>query len=228
MTPAAAPNDPLLAGFFSTAAAARLVGAHPNTVRGWVEGYRKTKIGPVIDRDFEGTGALSFLDLMELRFISFFRSQGVGMPTIRLAAENLRRDLGVQHPLAVSSEKYVTDRKRIFGRSAQQEGDDLTFDMVSGQHEMWDMIEQTVEKGVVFDPSTHLASLWHPRADAFPEVIIDPRVAFGKPTVRGTRIPTSVLFQQFKADGSKQQVADWFEVDEEIVSTAIAFEIEAA
>lgn len=221
-------TDPLLAGFFSTADAARLVGAHANTIRGWVDGYRNSKTGPVIDRDFDGTGTLSFLDLMELRFIAFFRGQQVGMPTIRRAAENLRRDLGVQHPLAISGEKYVTDRKRIFARSAEEEGDERTFDMASGQHEMWGMIEQTVEKGVEFDPKTHLASLWHPKALAFPDVIVDPRVAFGKPTVRGTRVPTSVLFQQFKADGSKQLVADWFDVAETVVSTAIAFEIEAA
>ena len=61
-------SDPLLAGFFSVADAARLVGVSPALVRGWLNGYSNSQSGPVIDRDFAGTRTVSFLDLME--FIS--------------------------------------------------------------------------------------------------------------------------------------------------------------
>lgn len=221
-------NDPLLAGFFSTIDAARLVGTHPNSVRGWLNGYKSSASGPVIARDFKESSTVSFLDLMELRFIAFFRAQGVTMPTIRRAAEVARNDWGVQHPLALSRDKYVTDRRKIFAKSADDEGDETTWDMATGQHEMWDAIEQTIEKGVEFNPKTHLATLWYPKVAAFPNVIVDPRIAFGKAVVKGTTVPTSVLFQQFKADKSKERVAKWFEVSADVVSTAIAYEIEAA
>ena len=150
------------------------------------------------------------------------------MQTIRRASQEARKDWGVQHPLALSRDKYVTDRRKIFAKSADAEKDQVTWDIASGQHEMWDAIEQTIEKGVEFDPTTSLASLWHPKYAAFPNVIVDPRIAFGRAVVKGTKVPTSVLFQQFRADKSKERVARWFEVSEDAVSTAVAYEIEAA
>jgi uncharacterized protein (DUF433 family) len=222
------PEDPLLAGFFSIADAARLVGASPAAVRGWVDGYPNSRSGPVVRRDFEGTRTVSFLDLMELRFIAIFRAQRVPMPTLRKAAEKARHDWNVGHPLALASEKYVTDRRNVFAHVAEENEDSTTWNMVTGQHEMWDTIEQTIEKGVAFDPKTYLAKLWHPRPAEFPKVVIDPHVAFGKPTIEGTRVPTGVLFRQWKAMGNKARVARWFDVSPESVAMAIEYELVAA
>lgn len=220
--------DPLLAGFYSIADAARLVGASQPKLRGWLNGYSNSHSGPIVDRDFSNTRTVSFLDLMELRFIAFFRGQDVSMPTLRRAAEQARRDWGVEHPLALSSAKYVTDRKKIFARSAEETHDQITWDLATGQHEMWDTIEQTIEKGVVFDPKTYLARTWKPNPGQFPNVVMDPRIAFGKPTVHGTRVPTSVLFRQWKAEGNKDRVATWFDVSRDDVVAAIEYELGAA
>ncbi|MEQ8585139.1 MAG: DUF433 domain-containing protein [Thalassobaculaceae bacterium] len=221
-------SDPLIAGFFSVADAARLIGVSRQTVRGWLNGYANSQSGPVVDRDFAGTRTISFLDLMELRFISIFRSQGVSMPTLRQAAENARHDWRVKHPLALSSEHYVTDRRKVFARTAKETGDQQTWDMATGQHEMWNTIEQTIERGILFDPKTYLARTWRPHPSEFPNVIIDPRIAFGKPVVEGTVVPTEVLFRQWKADGAKERVARWFEVSPSDVTTAIEYELLAA
>lgn len=223
-----AQHDPLLAGFFSVAAAARLVGVPHQMVRGWLNGYANSRSGPVIDRDFSETRAISFLDLMELRFIAVFRAQGVSMPTLRRAAENARRDWNVKHPLALSSERYVTDRRKVFARSAEETQDQRTWDMATGQHEMWDTIEQTIEKGVVFDPKTYLAKAWRPSPAEFPHILIDPRIAFGKPVVEGTQVPTTALFRQWKVEGSKERVAYWYDVPVEAVASAIEYELMAA
>lgn len=220
--------DPLLAGFFSTGEAARLVGVSQQLIRAWLNGYPNSASGPVIERDFEGTKTVSFLDLMELRFIAFFRGQKVPMPTLRKAAERARGDWGVNHPLALSSERYVTDRRKVFAQVAEENADRTTWDLATGQHEMWDTIEQTIEKGVEFDPNTFLARIWRPRISQFPNVIIDPRIAFGRPVVQGTRVPTSTLFKQWKADASKASVAKWFQLSEDDVSTAIEYELVAA
>lgn len=220
-------HDPLLSGFFSIADAAHLLNASAPSVRGWLNGYSNSKSGPVIERDFAGTRAVSFLDLMELRFIAFFRPH-VSMPTIRNAAEAARSEWNVNHPLALSDQKYVTDRKKIFARSAQTTGDERAWDMANGQHEMWITIEQTIAKGVVFDPNTHLAKAWHPRPGEFPDVEINPRIAFGKPVVKGTAVPTSVLYAQWKAEGQKAKVARWFDVSEKVVDVAVSYELSAA
>ncbi|WP_026987807.1 DUF433 domain-containing protein [Fodinicurvata fenggangensis] len=221
-------TDPLLAGFFSISDVARLVGVKSALIRSWLTGYPNSKSGPIVDRDFEGTRTVSFLDLMELRFIAIFRGQGVPMATIRTAAENARRDWQVTHPLALSRAQYVTDRRKVFARVAEKHGDSTTRDLVTGQHEMWDTIEQTIEKGVVFDPKTYLARMWKPRPAEFPSIIINPHVAFGRPTIEGTKVPTTALFQQWKAEGSKARVAKWFDVPPELVSSAIEYELVAA
>lgn len=223
-----ATSDPLLAGFFSISEVARLVGVSPNLIRGWLNGYANSRSGPVVERDFDGTRTVSFLDLIELRFIATFRAQRVPMPTLRLAAEKARKDWQVNHPLALASDKYVTDRRKIFAKSAEESGDSVTWDMATGQHEMWETIEQTIEKGVVFDPNTYLAKLWHPRPAEFPSVVVNPHVAFGRPTIKGTKVPTSVLFRQWKAEGSKDRVAEWFAVPREAVTTAIEYELVVA
>lgn len=220
--------DPLLAGFFSVAEAARLVGVNAALVRGWLNGYSNSSSGPVIRRDFAGTRTVSFLDLIELRFIAVFRAQSVPMLTLRQASAQARKDWGVSHPLALASEKYVTDRRKVFARAAEESEDQTTWDLATGQHEMWITIENTIEKGIEFDPKTCLAKLWHPREGQFPNVVIDPKVAFGKPVIVGTKVPTSVLFRQWKADGEKNSVAKWFNVSKEAVTTAIEYELVAA
>ena len=87
-------------------------------------------------RDFAGTRTVSFLDLMEIRFISVFREQGVSMQTLRNAANRARTEWRVHHPLALSSRHYITDRRKIFATSAEESGDTNTWDMATGQLEM--------------------------------------------------------------------------------------------
>ena len=221
------PADPLLAGFFSIGEAARLVRVSPALIRGWLNGYTNSRSGPVLNRDFAGTRTVSFLDLMELRFIATFRAQRVPMTILRRAAEKARHDWNVRHPLALSSQVYITDRRSVFAFIAEEEEDATTWDMATGQHEMWATIEQTIEKGVQFDPKTYLARLWHPRPE-LPKIIIDPHVAFGRPSIEGTKVPTAALFRQWKAEGNKERVAEWFDVSPEIVAMAVEYELKAA
>lgn len=221
-------DDPLLSGYFSISNAAQLLNVPPSSIHGWLNGYPGSDAGPVVERDFEGTRAVSFLDLMELRFIAFFRKQNVSVATLRKAADRARQEWNVSHPLALSHEKYVTDRKSIFATSAEDTGDKQTWNLATGQHEMWITIEKTIQKGVIFDPVTHLATLWMPKSGEFPTVIINPRIAFGKPVVRGTAVPTETLYRQWLAEDSVGKVACWYDVPEEAVKTAIEYELEAA
>jgi uncharacterized protein (DUF433 family) len=219
--------DPLTAGFFSVKATATLLNIRPQTVRGWADGYANSNSGPVINRDFASSQTISFLDLMELRFIEHFRAQRVSMNTIRLAAQRARNEWNVTHPFALSKARYLTDRKKIFAQIARDNDDKPTWDMASGQHEIWEVIESRIAKDVEFDPKTELATLWRPRSE-FPNVVVDPRFAFGRPIIAERHVPTSALFRQFKADGSKSAVAEWFGVSEHDVETAVNFELSVA
>ena len=205
------------------------MGESPAVLHGWLNGYANSKVGPIVQRDFGGTRTVSFLDLMELRFVSFFRKQGVQMQTLRRAVERARRDWRVTHPLAMSNYKYLTDRHAVFVQAAQDENDMATWDMATGQYEMWAMIERLIAQGVVYEPRHHLPISWKPKPEECSTVVIDPRIAFGRTTIEGTWVPTSVIFNQWKAeDRNESAVADWYGVGKDAVKQAVRYELALA
>ncbi|MES2098007.1 MAG: DUF433 domain-containing protein [Pseudomonadota bacterium] len=221
--------DPLLAGFYSPTDAARLLQVASPKLRGWLNGWANSASGPIVERDFKNSRTVSFLDLMEMRFIEAFRRQGVPMQTLRKAAMRARKEWDTEHPFALSKAKYLTDRRHVFAQIAQQEGDQLTWDMVSGQHEMWDVIESTIAKGVEFDPSSDLARRWFPLPMEFPNVGIDPAVAFGRPALARERVPTAAILRMWKAEGGNfRRVASAFEIEIDAVRSAVEYEIKTA
>ena len=81
-------------GIYSVPEAARLTGIESRTIRRWVRGYdyrvgEKLLHSPeVINADlpqFEGVFALSFRDLIEVRFVNAFRQYDVSWKTLRAA-----------------------------------------------------------------------------------------------------------------------------------------------
>ncbi|WP_337190548.1 DUF433 domain-containing protein [Tsuneonella aeria] len=221
--------DPLLSGFYSPADAARLLQVASPKLRGWLNGWSNSSAGPIVDRDFKDSRTISFLDLMELRFIEAFRRQGVSMQTLRAAAARARKEWDQPHPFALSRAKYLTDRRSVFAQVAELQGDRVTWDMATGQHEMWDVIEATIAKGVEFDPVSELARRWYPLPAEFPQVGIDPAVAFGKPALTEERIPTAAIHRMWKAEGgSLSRVAEAFRIGAEAVRAAVEYEITTA
>lgn len=223
-------RDPLMAGFYSIGDATRLLGvSHAAKLRGWINGWPNSNSGPIVDRDFKKTSTVSFLDLMELRFVEYFRGVGVSMPTLRKAAEMARKEWSVQHPFALSNVKYLTDRRNVIAQASEALDDKQTWELATGQYLIWDTIEASIAKGIVFDPATHLASRWQPRPGDHPDIVLDPARAFGKPIVDSAGIPTDALFRQWKAeDGNFDRVARWFEVSRQQVEGAVRFELDMA
>ena len=215
--------DPLLAGFFTIRESAQLLRVSQRTVRGWLNGYSNTTVGPIVERDFTGTSTVSFLDLMEMRFIQLFRAAKVPMPTLRKAVEIARTRWDVRHPLAISNERYITDRRQIFAQIAKDDEDRATWNLVSGQHEMWDMLQDSISKDVVFDPEHYRPTRWKPKPE-FDNVIVDPRINFGRPVIAVENVPTSAIVRQWEAERSCIRVAEWYGVSQDAVKTAIEFE----
>jgi uncharacterized protein (DUF433 family) len=60
-----------------------------------------------------------------------------------------------------------------------------------------------------------------------PRIAIDPRMCHGKPTVRGTRVPITVLLSAIAGGDELAQVADDYGVEAEDVRAAIAYANEA-
>lgn len=226
-------SDPLAGGFYTVSEAARFIRMNNyNRVYGWLAGYANSMSGPVITRDYEpiaGAHGVSFWDLMEIRFIEHFRNQDVSLQTLRLVAMKARKRFRTKHPLALSNIKFLTDRKEIFQVSAEETGDTTTLNMVRDQYEMYEVIETLLAKGVAFDPETHLAMEWRPLRNDCPNVIMNPKYAYGHPVVGDNCVPTAALYRLWRAEyGDKQRVADWFHVDLDSVDEAVEFEVRLA
>lgn len=221
--------DPVAGGFYTAVEAARLLGL-PNAgrVRDWVAG-RGRGSAPVIDRQYhpiDGVQEVGFWDLIEVRFIDHFRRQGIPLQSLRKAAQTARDSWKVQHPFATSKARYMTDRKTVFEATARDEKDMALLNLVTRQYAMYVVIEEFLDKGLTFDPSTGLASEFRPKPVEFPDVAISPLIAYGQPCIRPIAIPTSVLFNAWKSeDGDYRAVADWYGVDDGMAKQAIEFEL---
>ncbi|MBD9507938.1 DUF433 domain-containing protein [Ensifer sp. ENS07] len=223
---------PLAGGFYTVSEAARLLKIDNELkIRGWLRGYGGDA-GPVIERQYplrNGTDEIGFYDLMEIRFIEYFRRQKISLQSIRKAAAAARSELGHQHPFALSNIKFVTDRKRIFHLTAEETKDTKLRDIVTGQYAMYDVIEQFLAKGIEFHPASNLPESWRPDPETFPDVILDPHRAHGLPILAQHGVPTSALFGLWRAEEQDYDaVADWYEIPREAVEQAVEYELDLA
>ena len=123
--------NPLARGFYSVRDAARLIeNARAQRIYGWLKGYPDREIGPLLSRDYRPINdrqELSFLDLIEVRFVEHFRAHEVKLRTLRRAAERLRKEFDTPHPFATDQVHLEADKADVFlvvmRESAKEERD---------------------------------------------------------------------------------------------------------
>jgi len=226
---------PLGMGIYSRAEAARLLRLTPPRLNRWVRGYtywlrsgtpRKTKQPPVVRADLpaiDGTIALSFLELMELRVVAALVSAGVPLQRVRVAASRISSDFQTSHPFA--HRRLYTDREQVFVALAAENGEpDLL--QVTGRRAGEQLIAGGIFEGYVeqidFGVSTALAERWYPLGRHVP-VVLDPRIAFGAPVIAGTGIRTDAI-SRYAAGNSVRALAGAFELERPRIEAALNFE----
>lgn len=224
--------NPLARGFYTVPEAARIVeGGNTQRIYGWLKGYPRRAIGPLLTRDYvpiDDRQELSFLDLVEVRFVEHFRSHNVKMRTLRIAADELRKEFEAPHPFATDRVHLVADKADVFleimRESAKQEKDKALLSLTTKNYVMEETIKRYLVPGIVFDRESHLADRFAPRPARFPKITVDPRVAHGQPAGEGG-IPTNALYEAWIAENeSVDEVAYWFEVPAASVIEAVRFE----
>jgi uncharacterized protein (DUF433 family)/DNA-binding transcriptional MerR regulator len=213
-------------GIYNVPEAAKLVGATERKVRGWVLGYGKGE-GPLIDNELgyvDGRLAFSFVNLMEIRFIDFFEKAGMKLRDIRAILSEAKDLLNHAHPFATST-VYMTDGKKILAKIAKRNGIEDLYDLKSRNYEMKPVVLASLKKDVEFNPVGEVRS-WRPRPQTAPHVIVHPKIAFGQPVLRESRIPTRTLRDAVVAESSSETVAEQFDVPLKQVREAVNFERE--
>jgi len=219
-------------GIYSVSEAARLTSVNARRIRRWLEGYtyaidcRIHSSSPVWRRqlpEIDGALALGFLDLMEVRFVDAFRKHGVSLHTIRRAAERAMEWFRRDHPLC--TKRFKTDGRSIFAEIIEETGDTSLLDIVKRQYAFEKILAPYLYRGLEFSEEELVR--WYPMAPKR-RVVIDPERAFGQPIVTKEGVPTSVLAQSCKVEGSVVAVAQWYEVDVRSVRDAVEFEEQLA
>lgn len=217
-------------GLYTFQEASRLTNASPQDLRRWLNGYShkvlhsegRVKHAPLwetelAEQEIEG---ISFHDLLEVRFVQAFRKHGVSLQTIRAASEQARALFN--HPYPFTCKRFQTDGRSIFATAMEETGETELLDLAKRQFAFTKIIEPSLYRGIEFG-SDELASHWYPmpRSKA---VVLDPRIAFGKPVVTSGNIRTSILYDAFKAEENKPFVAKLYDVPLSAVESAIRFE----
>ena len=194
---------------YSSSEAAHYLRIPENTIRSWIygRGYAtsrgRRRTSPVV-APADAERGLSFINLLELHVLGAIRRQHhVDMKNVRAATEFLKDRFGSEHPLV--DEVMDTDGKHLFVRkygsliNASQQGQGA-MEAVLDAH--LKRIERD-ERGLAI----RLFPFTRKGIDAPRIVAIDPLVAFGRPVIVGSRIPTSDIADRFRAGESPADLA---------------------
>jgi uncharacterized protein (DUF433 family) len=221
---------------YSAAEAAHYLRLPEKTVRNWASGYQYQRAGaPVRARglirvaDLTG-GRFSFINLLELHVISALRrDHHVQLQKIRRAIEYLEGKLESVHPLI--DEEMETDGSDVFVSKYGA----LINASRDGQLAMKALLQAHLRRierdasGIAIRLFPFTRAREYGSLDDVPRMIaIDPAVAFGRPVIAGSRVPTSEVAQRFQAGESPRDIATDFGRTEEEIWEAIRCEFPAA
>lgn len=214
-------------GIYTIPQAARLLEVSPARLRFWVSGRRGMHAAPIVPSEHEPIDhqiALSFVNLIEVKFINAFSKYGVSVRSIRYMAEEAKRVLSHPHPFAADV-IFRTDTQRILIETAEKTGDRKLYDLRGRNWGLYHILVDGLKEDLVFGPSG-MASAWYPRRDLAPNIIVHPKIAFGQPVLAESGVPSEAIYEAWIAEGEDVDgVARWFEIPEKQVVEAINFQV---
>lgn len=224
-------------GLYSIAEVGKLIRIPSASVSRWVNGYAFQRHGiehvtpPLIRaelRNQRGTQApLTFLDLLELKFISMFRSppHRVRMDVIRAAWERGAHYFNSDHPFCMA--RFRSDGKHIFAelreRSYRPDGiaeNVLMEELAIAQLVFVDMVEPFC-LDLAWD-GDYANKYWPLGRDG--RIVIDPRRSFGKPIDSETGMRAFTLYQASLSGESTERIAAWYDVPIEAILKSVEYE----
>jgi uncharacterized protein (DUF433 family) len=226
-------KDPRHLPAYTVSEAAHYLYVPVATLRSWVVGRMYPVSGgarqfePLISVPEGKPRLLSFTNLVEAHVLAAIRRKhGVTLPNVRSAMDHLNTQYGIDHPLV--DVRFKTDGLSLF---VERLGELVNVSM-GGQTAIREVMEAHLarvehdDKGLAarLFPFTRFgaADVDQPRT-----VMIDPRIAFGRPVLAGTGIPTAVLADRYKAGESMQELATDYDCNRSLIEEAIRCELAA-
>ena len=208
-------RDPREVAAYGVTDAARFIDVPPATLRSWISG----EPGLIAPAD-PGTRRLSFHNLVEAHVLRALRTRhSVQMKHVRTAISYAERELGIER-LLLSKEMQTAAGDIFLERFGQ-----LVNLSRSGKLAVKELLAAYLER--VERDSRAIPIRLYPlvpgEKDERP-VVIDPGVSFGRPTVAGSGIQTSVLVQRFDAGESLGELGADYGLTEGQIKSAVLFE----
>lgn len=200
--------------------AARLTHVSSATIRDW---HKLSNRKPVLGSRQLGA-ALSYFQLIELAVVAAARHAGVSLRAIRNTREYCARSLKLSFPFAHL--RFQTDGRELIVDQAQLDGEKSRDHLVEASNLGQMAWKEIMGRLVEFDyDHADFVTRWFVDGRKSP-IVIDPRIAFGAPSIGG--IPTSLLNLRVQSGESPDYVAEDFDLDIEGVLSAIDFEMRAS
>lgn len=198
------------------------------TVRSWVvgrsyptqEGQREFQ--PLINLADPEKRLLSFSNLIEVHILRALRTEhSFPMNEVRQALRFAAEHLGIPHLLLM--ELRVAGRELFLDRY----GDLLSLNK-AGQLAMRKILEAHLSRIGIDDEKkepTHLYPfLTTETSDGPRTIIIDPRISFGRPTVAGKGVATSVIVQRINAGETVEALAYDYDMTDRQIEEAVIYD----
>jgi uncharacterized protein (DUF433 family) len=217
---------------YSFAEAAHYIDLPTSTLRAWCLGQdyaykgQRRHFRPLIQLDGGRHEGPSFLNLVEAHVLAAIRRvYGVPLSRVRKALDYVITTMKVERPLADA--QFQTNGVDLFVEALGREIINVSMD---GQLEMASMLRAHLKRvqrdaaGVPIKlfPFTGRQAI----GEAPAPVEIDPRIAFGRPVLKGRTVPTAVLADRFKAGDSLQNLAGDYGASTEEIEEAIRCELD--
>lgn len=210
--------------------AARLAETSPQNVSRWLRGYSYADhhMAPLFGevravREENAPPRLSFLQLSELVIASRIRNSKsrISLDKIREAHEFARTRWGIEYPFA-SLKLSLLGGEIIHEFETQKDGARSAIAISSGG--TW-VLPPMVEQAIAlfeYDEEDGLAVRWFP-AGRDSRLVVDPRVAAGRPVIQGTLVTIDGIKARFKAGQDMAFIAHELSISRRDVENAVRF-----
>lgn len=216
---------------YSIPEAASFIDRPSSTVRRWTLGNIRTLRGakrrdePLIRIDGEpGDLPLSFLNLLELRFLAGYRAR-VPLQSIRRALDFAASELGEERPLL--SVDFKVHGKSLFLRFAAEGGDPYLLNASRRGQLAWPAALDEFIESVDYDERERSAFRWWPLGRAEP-VIVDTLLNGGLPSTARSGVRTYAIAMHRTEGFGVTSIADDVGAAPDEVRAALKFERVAA
>jgi uncharacterized protein (DUF433 family) len=202
-----------------------------STLRAWCLGRglradgKTRRFQPIIRLDANDRRALSFLNLVEAHVLTAIRRQHhVPLPKVREALNFVSRRMGSQRPLAEL--EFQTDGIDLFLEKLGS----LVNVSREGQTEMAEIIRDHLRRIERDTQGIPVRLFLFTRKDDIRDqpspIVVDPRIAFGRPVLAGRSVPTAILADRFKAGETLTQLADDYDTSPQNIEEGLRCELE--